>query len=418
VAEEAIALALENGAVEGLCMAEMLCGIVLTRTGAPLAARPHAERALALCRQHYQDYPGELIVNVWWSCELLLTKICFTQGELAEAERHLQRALQVCQVRGKRRGETGCLYLFGEMAFQARDYRKACENYRQVLALELNIGDRQTIGMAQLSLGETQRMLGDYGQARGLLQRAQQKLGEVGAIYEWRALACLGRLDLYLGDARSARQWLAQLGAAIDPAPLPEVKRFALLTQALLALQRGDPQQAMAYVEAARQLQPAAGNPYEGASILIVMGHAAAAAARWAEARTAYQQAVRLAETLNILDVAAEAHAGLANVAIGAGDHAAACAHAEAILALLAEQPRVGLDEPFVTYLACHRVLAATSDARACDILAQGYALLLEYAGRIEDDALRQSFLENVAEHRELRQLHQAATWPCLQSSS
>jgi hypothetical protein len=61
---------------------------------------------------------------------------------------------------------------------------------------------------------------------------------------------------------------------------------------------------------------------------------------------------------------------------------------------------------PFITYLACCRVLAATPDARARDILAQGHARLLAYAGRIKDEALRHSFLENVTEHRELRQLY------------
>ena len=132
----------------------------------------------------------------------------------------------------------------------------------------------------------------------------------------------------------------------------------------------------------------------------------AAAAARWTEARAAYGQAVSLGETLNIRDLAAEGHAGLANVAIGTGDSARALAHAEVVLAILAEGPRVGLDEPFLTYLACYRVLAAAHDGRACDILGQGHARLVEYAGHIEDEALRECFWENVAEHRELRQLY------------
>ena len=407
VAGEAIALAQASGAVEGLSAAEMLCGIVLALTGSPLAARPHVERALALCRQHHEDYPGEMLRDVWWSCEHLLTQICLALGDLAEADRHIHCALQLCQTWGKRRGEMGCLYFLGERAFQARDYRQAGEYYQQMLALARNAGGLESLGMmAQLRLGETQRMQGDYGQARDLLVRAWVNLGEIGSIYALRALACLGRLELYLGDAASAGQRLAQLAAATAPLPLPDVKVFALLTHALLALQRGEAEQALAHAAAARQIQQAPGNPYEEAATLIVMGHAASAAARWPEAQAAYEQAVSLAETLNIHDLAAEAHAGLANVAICTGDSATALVHAEVILALLAEQPCVGLDEPFLTYLACYRVLAATHDARASDILAQGHARLLEYVGRIEDEGLRHSFLENVVEHRELRRLY------------
>ena len=325
---------------------------------------------------------------------------------MAEADRHIHCALQISQEWGKRHGETGCLYYLGELAFHTRDYPQACAYYEQVLALELTIGDRRSAGLAQLSVGETQRMQGDYGQARDLLERALANLGEVGATHELRALACMSRLDLYLGDAASAGQRLTQLAAATNPAPAPEVKSFALLTQALLALQRGNPARALAHAEAARQLQQAPGNSYEGAATLIVMGHAAAAAAQWDQAQAAYEQAVGLAEMLNIRDLVAEGHAGLANAAIGTGDSAAALAHAEAILALLAEQPRVGLDEPFLTYLACYRVLAAAHDPRASHVLARGHARLLEYADHIADEALRQSFLENVAEHRELRQLY------------
>ncbi|MFN8497985.1 MAG: BTAD domain-containing putative transcriptional regulator [Anaerolineae bacterium] len=405
VATEAIALTEASHAIEGLSLGEMLHGIILTRTGSPQAARLRFERALALSQQHHGDYPGEILWDVEWACEQGLAVVCMSSGDLAGADEHVHRALQLCQTRGKRHGEASCLLYLGDRAYRARDYATAGTYYGQMLQLEMQIGDRPGVGMAQLNLGETLRMRGEYGRARELLERGLATVREVGAVDELKAVACLSRLDLYLGDIVGARQHLALLSDAPGPAPQPEVKTFVLVTQALLALQMGDPQRALACAEEARRLQQGPTNPYETAATLIVLGHAAAAIKQWADAREAYQQAVGLCEMLVAPTLAAEAHAGLANVAGAEGKVEDALAHVEAILAILAEHPRVGLDEPFTTYLACYRVLAAACDPRAADILAQGYALLLDYAEQLADEALRQSFLENVLEHRELRRL-------------
>ena len=60
----------------------------------------------------------------------------------------------------------------------------------------------------------------------------------------------------------------------------------------------------------------------------------------------------------------------------------------------------------------CYRVLRANGDPRAAEILALGHRLLQEQAGRIPDEALRRSFLENVAENRELAAEFAAANSP------
>nr|PZN19169.1 MAG: hypothetical protein DIU80_21945 [Chloroflexota bacterium] len=74
----------------------------------------------------------------------------------------------------------------------------------------------------------------------------------------------------------------------------------------------------------------------------------------------------------------------------------------EPLLAILDYYPRAGLDEPFFAYLVCYRVLDALRDPRAAAVLEAGQRLLREYADNIASPALRQSFLENVATHREL----------------
>ena len=55
------------------------------------------------------------------------------------------------------------------------------------------------------------------------------------------------------------------------------------------------------------------------------------------------------------------------------------------------------------------RVLVANQDGRAPIILEQGWRLLLDYAVAIPDPALRRTFLEGVAVHRELQALHGAS---------
>lgn len=404
VAQEAIALARSEN-MEGAILGEMLHGIIPLRTGLPQAARPRLERALALSKQYRQNYPGELLWNVEWACEQGLTLVSLASGDLAAANSHIQRALELCQSRGKRHSEAYCLYYLGETAYRARDYTSACAYLEQVQSLMLEVGDYHALGMVELKLGETLRMLGHYERASDLLKRALVTLGEIGALNELNALVYLSRLELYLGDIAGTQRRLAAVDEKMGPVHPPEIQTHTLLTRALLSLQLGDPETARTHAEQARQLYHEQSNRYDNAATLIVLGHAASAAACIPEARASYEQAVRLSETPAPM-LAAEAHAGLANVALCERNNATALTHAEAILEILSKQQRVGLDEPFITYLACHRTLAAVHDPRAATILAEGNALLKEYADQIADPALRQSFLENVAEHRELQQLY------------
>jgi hypothetical protein len=84
------------------------------------------------------------------------------------------------------------------------------------------------------------------------------------------------------------------------------------------------------------------------------------------------------------------------------GDLAQARAYAEVVLETIAIHPPVGLGEPFSVYLTCYQILAANGDPRAGSVLCAALRLLHAYADHIADDALRLSFLENVATHREL----------------
>jgi hypothetical protein len=92
----------------------------------------------------------------------------------------------------------------------------------------------------------------------------------------------------------------------------------------------------------------------------------------------------------------------MANLSLAMEEPSQARAHVEEILELLGTETLEGTGDPFWVHLTCYRVLYASQDPRAPEILAAAHALLQERAARIDDQGLRRSFLGNVPAHREI----------------
>jgi tetratricopeptide (TPR) repeat protein len=133
---------------------------------------------------------------------------------------------------------------------------------------------------------------------------------------------------------------------------------------------------------------------------LTNLGHALAGLGRLTDAAEAYRRALELRRELGEHNRAMESLAGLASVSLAQGDAIGAQLQVEQILDHLASKSLDGADEPFRVYLTCYRVLRATNDPRAEEILSSAHGLLEQRASKIGDQELRQSFLENIAEHR------------------
>ena len=135
----------------------------------------------------------------------------------------------------------------------------------------------------------------------------------------------------------------------------------------------------------------------------LVLGDAVAAARDFEASR-------ELFASMRMPHLAIEAIAGLADLALAAGDLAAALGHVNAILAMLAAGTSLdGTEEPMRVHLCCHRVLAANGDPRARPVLEQAYQDLSLRALRISDAQRRESFLMAVPHHRELVEAWQSA---------
>ena len=122
-----------------------------------------------------------------------------------------------------------------------------------------------------------------------------------------------------------------------------------------------------------------------------------------ATARTYFEQALPLFREIGSGSNVMGSLAGLAWAAQAQGDPAQAQALVGEILAYLETgRTLVAYARPVWIYLTCYLVLRANGDPHAPTILANAHRLLQEQAARIPDEALRRSFLENVAENREI----------------
>jgi tetratricopeptide (TPR) repeat protein len=125
---------------------------------------------------------------------------------------------------------------------------------------------------------------------------------------------------------------------------------------------------------------------------------------RFEEGKEAYEQALAILRELKELSPTMTVLAGLARACLAQGDIVEASRWVEEILNGIDTISIEGWDEPISIYLTCYRVLKAAGDSRAEVILERSYRLMNEWAQKISDPALKDSFLKRVPAHRMLEQ--------------
>lgn len=403
-AQEAVELGQVSNGMEGETLGRLVWGQTLNRKSRYRDARPHLEQAVHLARRYQDDaQPAESLYECENLALIYLGASSLMLGDYAAARDSMTQALELCQRLNKLRGQMVCLYNFADIARDVVDYALAQQSYKEGLQIARALHNPWGEGTAELELGDIAHRQGHYSLARELLKHALEHFQEIGDNFKCAlALMRLGLLDSFLGDYSHAREQLDHYLQFIRVVDSPELEVDGLCALAVFALQTGDSEQALTYAEEGARIAQQIGSPFSVADALLLVGHAQSALHRQVEAATAYQQALELNDQLGRTPIAAEAQAGLAQVALARDDTAQARAHVEAIVSTLADTPRAGLFEPFSIYLASYRVLDATDDPRAAALLQTAQRLLYEYADTIADETLRRSFLENVATHREI----------------
>ncbi len=310
------------------------------------------------------------------------------------------KGAELARQAGYLRREADALNGLGLMDDTQGDYASARRQFEQAANLYFRLGDMDGYSAAMSNLGSTSHSLGDFTAARRSYETALQvqdrSNDREGALI---STINLGILFLQSGDHTLAQQYCQE---ALDGSRRMSnrwVEGYALVYTGHLHLQ-------------------AAGVAY-GRMVLLSGVDAAdmTAAGELAAAADCYRQSTELRRLLRQDALVQDSQAGLARVALARGLLDEALPLVEEILDYAAQKGMDGVDEPVLVYLTCYSVLGAASERlagsesqaawqeRAARALEAGYALLMARAGRINDPALRHSYLQNLPTHAELLRL-------------
>lgn len=361
------------------------------------AAQAQLERALALARSAQLPQVEADALNC-------LGSICWHLSDYTGAGAYIEQALGIFRNLGDRKGESESLMSFGRVCAYQDDYAGARNYFEQALRVFDEIGDRRGKSLALVDLGLACNLQGDYTQARSCYQEALGISREIGdRSGQGLVLINLGYVSDQLGDyaeAKACYQRTLRLSREIGDR---QGESFALACLCLFSHHLGEDETACEYGQQALLIAQDIGNRHVQGYALTRLGHALAGLEHWAKAADAYGQALTLRRELKQPNLAMEPLAGLARVALAQGDLPQARTHVAEILHHLETGSMDGADEPCQVYLTCYQVLcAAGEDVLAQAILSKAHSLLRERAARISDAQLRRSFLENVADHREI----------------
>ncbi|WNG44078.1 AAA family ATPase [Archangium minus] len=321
------------------------------------AVGEEAVRRAILLAQEVGDIASEALGHLRWARILR-----HHQGDFASARNHLERSLVLAESARLAQLEVESLLNLSAVLYETADLEGSHAYIQRVLPFCRTIGDRWLEFSALRHLGYVRKGLGDFAGARAALEQTLQFSRFIGyRFWECMDICNLALVHYHLGDAPAALE-LADQGLRIS--------------------------------------QEIGSARYQGYAWMS-RGHALTALQRFPEAREAYQQARRIRVEVRMPHLEMESVAGLAAVALASGARQEALGYAEELLSHLRRVTLHGVEDPFQIWLTCFQVLRAQNDSRAQWVLETAHRQLQEYAERLKDKQLRDSFLA-IPAHRKL----------------
>jgi len=403
--EHALALAKENQLQQVEADSLRVLGNVYYDLYDSARCKSHTERALEKYRQ-IGNKRGEAnaLNNLGSFCEGF-------ENDFQRARDYYQQSMQMYHKIGDRVKEALVANNLGHLAMMDYEFERAIEELSKALAFRCEIGDRAGERESSASLFIAHYHRGNYEQAEDFIMRSleiAQQLGNWGLVMG----NLTGAVWFYsaIGDFNKAesnyQQWLEDCDE-LENTPL---KAWSMNNVGYYRHRIGDNHAAREYCRQVKSILGEDSKYLEEFYRLTLLGHALTALDEIETVSEVYDQAVNLGYEINLPRQALEARAGSARVSMSCGEIELALSQVEQILTYMtanssptsSSHPLEGTDDPFRVYLTCYQVLKVSKDPRAPKILTDAYNLLQTRAGKISDENLRYSFLNNLAANRDI----------------
>jgi tetratricopeptide (TPR) repeat protein len=347
----------------------------------------------------------ESAARIIWGMVLVRLQPAADRSPLAAAQVQVEEALALARAAGLVPGEARALFALSLIRHRHGDFFQERAYLEAALGLSRAAGDRLAEAQIAYRMSGSWLYTGDYARSRAWAEQSLALAREIGwRLAEATALCQLGQICWVLGDYRRARPYLEQALTMSRELPSSLEQVYVLFSLIAWRHRVEDGAGAVEYGEQALRLALDTGSGEAEAEAHYALGEAYLGTGEPAVAREHYEQALRICRQL-VLPPAhlVRARAGVARAALAQGDLPAAQAQVEeTLLAFLEGDSAFGYPEPGPIYLSCYRVLRAAGDPRAAEVLDTAYHALRELAARAPDQTLGRSFLENVAENREI----------------
>ena len=326
------------------------------RTGDFATGETASQRAMELAQQAGAT---ELVL----SAQARWAQVQGRLGKFSTAEALGLQGLAEARAQGLHAAEARFLNMLALNASLRGDVMGILSFTRQSLQINRQVGDSRVEGVDLCNLADALRSLGELAQAR---QHAQEGL---------RLLQAIGNR---------------------------QVQSPTLCTLSDIALRQGDHALALTHARAALDIAVAVQSPENESQAWFRLGEAELALGSYDAAIAAFERSLDMELAASHPEYAIEGSAGLARVAMAQGQAAQALPHAEAILGFIAQLGGLEGISGLAPALTCWRVLRRADDPRAAKTLGLAHGALLTKAATITDATLRHSYMNNLAENRDI----------------
>jgi predicted ATPase len=246
--------------------------------------------------------------------------------------------------------------------------------------------------------------VGDYGRAIQLLEKhieIDKKLGDV--IGQARGLGHIGYNYILLGQHDNGRLALEQSLHLTNKIDTHQKRAYDLLNLGLAHWRCTNYDLALDVLGEGQGYLLDQGDAFGGAVAQTYLGLVFESMGETTRSKESFSKANEALIKIGAAAYSIDAKAGIVRCLLNQGKHNEAYALAVEIWDFIEPSQGMGLEMPFLAYLACSRAFEKTAQLeKSQEILESGYHVLMQRAAQISDQDWRTSFLENVPEHKEL----------------